>query len=150
MKSVVSFASGALFGLGLCVSEMTHPAKVRAFLDFSGNWDPSLAWVMAAAVASCALFSWVARRRGGPLLAARFHLAERTGVDARLLSGAAIFGVGWGLCGICPGPGIVSLGTGSLWPLVFVAAMAAGTRAEGAFALVLQRSMTRVPSASKM
>lgn len=148
MKSLISLLSGALFGLGLCVSGMTHPAKVRAFLDFSRDWDPSLAWVMAAAVGACAFFSWVARRRGAPLLDGHFHLAERTGVDARLLSGAAIFGVGWGLCGICPGPGIVSLGAGNLWPLVFVAAMAAGARAEGVLT-VFQRSITSVPSASK-
>jgi uncharacterized membrane protein YedE/YeeE len=130
VKALASFASALLFGLGLGISGMTHPSKVLGFLDFTGAWDPSLAIVMGAAVASCAAFGWVARRRGAPLLDPTFVTIDRTRVDGRLLSGAAIFGIGWGLCGVCPGPGIVSLASGHAWPLVFVLAMALGAHAE--------------------
>ncbi len=129
---LVSLSSGLLFGVGLWLSGMTSPAKVQGFLDVAGSWDPSLAFVMGAAVLTCAAFSWLARRRGAPVLEARFSPLESRTIDGRLITGAAVFGVGWGLCGVCPGPGLVSLGTAGVWPLVFVAAMALGARAENA------------------
>ena len=133
----VSLLSGVLFGVGLVVSGMTSPAKVQGFLDLAGAWDPSLAFVMGAAVLTCGAFSWVARRRGAPVLDASFSVSESRTIDRRLLTGAAVFGVGWGLCGVCPGPSLVSLGTTGLWPVVFVAAMAIGARAETAITLGL-------------
>ncbi|HSQ62080.1 MAG TPA: DUF6691 family protein [Polyangiaceae bacterium] len=132
---LVSLSSGLLLGIGLWLSGMTSPAKVQGFLDVAGAWDPTLAFVMGAAVLTCAAFSWVAGRRGAPVLDARFPPLESRTIDGRLITGAAVFGVGWGLCGVCPGPGIVSLGTAGAWPLVFVAAMALGARAENALSL---------------
>jgi uncharacterized protein len=138
-RALVSLASGALFGVGLCVAGMTRPAKIFGFLDVAGAWDPSLAFVMGAAVLSCGALTWLARRRSAPVLDARFASPERRSVDARLITGAAVFGVGWGLAGVCPGPGLVSLGTAGLWPVVFVAAMALGARAETALSLEVFR-----------
>jgi uncharacterized membrane protein YedE/YeeE len=94
-----AFASGLLFGLGLVVSQMVDPQKVLAFLDLFGNWDPSLAFVMAGAVAVSALGWVLARRRGAPVLVPRLEMPSRRDVDAPLLAGAALFGLGWGLVG---------------------------------------------------
>ncbi len=121
---IVSLALGLVFGEGLVLSGMTNPAKVRAFLDVRGAWDPSLAFVMGGAVVTCAALYAIARRRNPPPAA----LAETRPIDARLISGAAIFGVGWGLVGACPGPAIVLLGGGAAWSFVFVIAMAIGAR----------------------
>jgi uncharacterized protein len=122
-KNIWSLALGALFGVGLVFSGMTDPAKVRGFLDFSGAWNPSLAFVMGSAVATCSVFYAVARRRKTPVAA-----ADKRPIDSRLVSGAAIFGIGWGMVGVCPGPSIVVLGSGALWSIVFVVAMIVGTR----------------------
>lgn len=132
MKRIASFGTGLVFGLGLALSGMTNPAKVTGFLDVTGRWDPTLAWVMAGAVTCCGLLSWAARQRRSPLLEPKFHVPEIRDLDTRLLSGAVIFGIGWGVCGVCPGPAIVSLGSGGVWPFVFVFAMALGARAEAA------------------
>jgi uncharacterized membrane protein YedE/YeeE len=147
VKSFGSLASGVLFGIGLWVSGMTLPSKVLGFLDFTGRWDPSLALVMGAAVASCGTFAWALRRRSSPILDPDYAHAERTHVDGRLITGAALFGVGWGLLGVCPGPAIVSLASGEAWPMVFVLAMAAGAWIEG-LGTVVQRSTTSLPKAS--
>lgn len=121
-----SLAVGTLFGIGLTVSQMINPAKVIGFLDFFGNWDPTLAVVMGAALAFSAPGYFLAHKRGAPILAARFEIPTRKDIDARLVGGAAIFGIGWGLAGFCPGPALSALATG-LWPVaVFVAAMVAG------------------------
>jgi len=121
-----AFASGLLFGLGLIVSQMVNPAKVLGFLDIFGNWDPSLALVMGAAVAVSALGTLVTRRRGAPVLAPRLEIPTRRDLDPRLIGGAALFGIGWGLVGLCPGPALVGLTFGP-WPVfVFVAAMIVG------------------------
>lgn len=127
MKPVwTAFGAGGLFGVGLVVSGMTRPAKVIGFLDVGRSWDPSLALVMAAAVAvHMTLYRLIVRRRA-PLYDAGFHLPTRKDLDLRLVAGAALFGVGWGLGGYCPGPGLVSLGAGLLPALVFIAAMTAG------------------------
>src|SRR5690349_21427678 len=99
-----AFASGFVFGLGLVISQMINPAKVLAFLDIFGDWDPSLAFVMGGAVAVSALGYAYARRRGMPVLAPSLDVPSRRDLDPRLLTGAAIFGIGWGLVGLCPGP----------------------------------------------
>lgn len=127
MKPVwTAFGSGALFGAGLVVSGMVKPAKVVGFLDFAGKWDASLVLVMAGAVAVyMAAYRLITRRRA-PLFDTRFHIPTRKDIDLRLVAGAAVFGVGWGLGGYCPGPGLVSVGAGAIPALVFVAAMTAG------------------------
>jgi uncharacterized protein len=127
MSLIVSaFASGLLFGLGLIVSQMVNPAKVLGFLDIFGNWDPSLALVMGGAVVVSALGYLVAKRRSVPVLAPRLEIPTRRDLDPRLIGGAALFGIGWGLVGLCPGPALVGLTFGPWQVFVFVAAMIAG------------------------
>jgi uncharacterized membrane protein YedE/YeeE len=126
MKNLVALFCGALFGLGLAVSGMMNPAKVIGFLDFAGDWDPTLALVMGGALLVSGPAFYLILRRPRPVLARNFDLPTKTSVDGRLLSGAAVFGVGWGLSGFCPGPAIAALSTGLLSVFVFAAAMAAG------------------------
>jgi uncharacterized membrane protein YedE/YeeE len=125
-RLAVAFACGVLFALGLAVSGMTHPTKVLAFLDFAGAWDPSLALVMAGGVLVNVLLFRVAFRRGAPLLASAFALPAKRAIDARLVGGAAVFGVGWGLGGFCPGPAVVSVAGGAAPVIVLVVAMVGG------------------------
>ncbi len=127
MRSLVSsFVSGALFGAGLTVSQMVNPAKVVGFLDFAGSWDPSLALVMASALAVSAVAYRMALRRPAPLCAAEFHVPTSRRIDGRLVVGSALFGVGWGIAGFCPGPALVSASFGLTQPVLFVVAMLAG------------------------
>jgi len=120
-----ALAAGALFGLGLAISRMVDPAKVLGFLDLAGDWDPSLALVLAGATGTALLgLQWLARRR--PALRATLARLPRSGIDARLLGGACLFGIGWGLVGFCPGPALAALLLGGLEPAVFALAMAAG------------------------
>jgi uncharacterized membrane protein YedE/YeeE len=124
-------AAGALFGGGLVISGMTQPARVLGFLTATSAWDPSLAFVMAGAVATYAiLYRWVRARRAVPWFDAAFHVPRRRDIDAPLIGGAAVFGVGWGLAGLCPGPSVVSLGGGSPAVIAFVAAMLVGMAAQ--------------------
>lgn len=126
MATLSAFLIGVLFGIGLAVSEMINPARVIGFLDVAGHWDPTLACVMAGALAvALPGFSLVQRRRE-PLLDREFHLPMQSKIDVRLLLGAAIFGVGWGLAGFCPGPAVAGLAAGKPEVVLFVAAMAAG------------------------
>ena len=118
--------SGTLFGLGLAVSGMVNPAKVLAFLDVAGNWDPTLAMVMLGALAVTAPAFRVVLKRGGPWFATRFSLPTKTDLEPRLMLGAALFGIGWGLAGVCPGPAIAALVTGRGAIVLFVVAMLAG------------------------
>lgn len=120
------FASGLLFGLGLVVSQMINPAKVIGFLDLAGDWDPSLALVMATAVAVTIPFFSLILKRERPLFEAKFSLPEKTDLDLRLVSGAALFGIGWGLAGLCPGPALVGVTSLNSSVLIFVAAMSLG------------------------
>ncbi|PWC28338.1 DUF6691 family protein [Teichococcus aestuarii] len=126
MPFLVNLGLGLLFGLGLLVSGMADPAKVLNFLDLGGAWDPSLAFVMAGAVLTTALGYRLVLRRPRPLLAEAFQLPTRRAVDGRLLLGAALFGIGWGLGGFCPGPALASLGLGAPGTLAFLPAMLAG------------------------
>ena len=118
--------AGALFGVGLMLSGMANPAKVLGFLDLFGQWDPSLAFVMAGAIAVGVIAFFVARRRGRSWLGTPIQLPSATGVTARLVLGSAVFGIGWGLAGFCPGPALVALGAGVPKAVGFVAAMLAG------------------------
>jgi len=126
-KNASALAAGLLFGLGLAISQMVNPRKVLDFLDVAGNWDPSLALVMAGAVGVTMLAFRFVLKRKQPLFDGEFHLSRLTKVDRPLLVGSAIFGLGWGLGGYCPGPGIAALSTGSVEALVFVAGMALGS-----------------------
>jgi uncharacterized membrane protein YedE/YeeE len=126
MRIIVSAIAGLLFGLGLIVSGMADPAKVQNFLDPFGAWDHSLAFVMLGAIAVTFAGYRLAFRRGRPLLADTLSLPSKTDIDARLLVGAGLFGIGWGLSGFCPGPAIVSLPLLATGTLVFVPAMLAG------------------------
>ncbi len=126
MSIVLAAASGALFGVGLLISGMTQPAKVVGFLDLTGAWDPSLAFVMGGAVAVYAVLFRLTRRRRDPWFDVRFHLPTRNDIDIPLIAGAALFGIGWGLGGLCPGPGLVAAASGSLPALAFVASMIVG------------------------
>lgn len=123
---VASLISGAIFGLGLCLSEMVNPARVIGFLDVLGRWDATLLLVMIAAVAVTGIGFPLVTKRAKPLLADRFSLPEKSDIDARLIAGSAIFGVGWGLAGLCPGPAIAALVSMSPSILMFVVAMAVG------------------------
>ena len=123
---VVSFIAGLLFAFGLIVSGMSNPSKVLHFLDVTGNWDPTLAFVMAAALlVTFPAFRFVLKR-SAPLLSDRFYLPTKQQIDVPLITGAAIFGIGWGLAGLCPGPALTALGSGATSAFVFVAAMIAG------------------------
>jgi uncharacterized protein len=128
LAAAIAGVAGVLFGLGLVLAGMSDPKRVADFLDIAGDWNPALALVMGAAVVVAApCFAW-ARRRRRTLLGAPMQLPDRWRVDARLLLGTAVFGVGWGLSGICPGPGIVLLAGGSAAAFVFVAAVVVGMR----------------------
>ncbi len=125
-RNVVAALSGFVFAIGLGLSGMTQPNKVVGFLDFGGDWDPSLALVMAGGIGVLLLAQWAARRMARPLFADSFPVLKRNEIDRRLVAGAAIFGVGWGLGGFCPGPALTSCGIGTRAALVFVPAMFAG------------------------
>ena len=127
MRSASAALSGLLFALGLTLSGMTQPARVLGFLDVAGDWDPSLAFVMLGALAVYALaYRAIARPGRRPLLDASFHVSTAKRIDARLLTGAALFGVGWGLAGFCPGPALVSAAAGAHAALLLSAGMLVG------------------------
>ena len=126
MQLIVAFAAGLLFGLGLIISGMTNPAKVLGFLDLAGAWDPSLALVMIGAILVGVFAFRLASQREKSLLGDVMRLPTATQIDKRLVLGGITFGAGWGLAGYCPGPAMASLATGSIKPVIFVAAMLAG------------------------
>jgi len=128
-SSFVALLAGLVFGTGLYVSQMVNPAKVLAFLDVAGNWDPSLAFVMAGALVVTVLGNTIARKRSAPFAGSSFQWPTSRQIDARLVGGAALFGIGWGLVGFCPGPALAALAFG-LWPVaLFVASMVVGMAA---------------------
>ncbi len=139
MRIVLGFASGLVFGLGLVLSGMADPAKVLNFLDLAGSWDPSLAFVMAGAVVVTFVGYRLAFARKAPLLMESFDVPSAKDIDLRLVGGAAMFGIGWGIGGFCPGPALTALPLLAPGTLVFVPAMLigiwAGVRAREAFAL---------------
>lgn len=126
MNNVIAFVGGVVFGLGLLVSGMSDPAKVLGFLDLAGAWDPSLMLVMLGAIPVAMGAFQLVRRRDASLLGEPLHLPLARNIDRRLLAGSALFGIGWGLVGICPGPALVLLGLGVENSAVFMLAMVAG------------------------
>ena len=126
MTLLVSFLAGSIFGIGLIVAGMANPAKVLGFLDLAGNWDPSLALVMAGAIAMALTWFTQAKRRAWSLLGLPMRLPAEIRPDRRLILGSLLFGIGWGLAGICPGPALVLVGAGSAKGWAFAAAMLAG------------------------
>jgi len=147
-RDLVALVAGAIFAAGLALSGMTQPSKVIGFLDASGAWDPSLAFVMMGAVGlNLVVFRRVLRRRS-PVLDGAFHLPRRTEIDARLLGGALLFGLGWGVVGYCPGPAVVSLITGHAGPILFVAAMIAGFAAQHVAESILRAASKAQPDVS--
>lgn len=126
MRNLGAFVAGLIFGIGLLLAGMANPAKVLGFLDLAGAWDPSLALVMVGAIGVALLpFTW-ARRQSRSLLGAAMQLPQKRELDRRLILGSLVFGIGWGIAGICPGPGVAILLTGHWQALLFVAAMLAG------------------------
>ncbi|SDI35740.1 YeeE/YedE family protein [Paraburkholderia phenazinium] len=126
-RLLVALLAGAIFGFGPSLSGMIDPARITGFLDIaSGRWDPSLLFVLGGAVLVAVPGIMLQRRMAKPVLDARFHLPEKTAIDARLLAGSAIFGIGWGLAGFCPGPAVSALSTGLAPVALFVCAMVAG------------------------
>lgn len=133
-------ASGSLFGAGLVVGGMTDPQRVRGFLDLFGRWDPTLAFVMGGALLVMAIAWRVRERMKKPLFGAAFSLPDRSDLDGRLIAGSALFGVGWGLAGLCPGPAIANLSLALPQVLPFIAAMLGGMAAQRLLSSTLQRS----------
>ena len=130
ISNIAALLSGLIFGLGLLLSGMGNPAKVQNFLDFFGQWDPSLALVMGGAIAvGMIAFTW-AKRQKTALLGEPMHLPSSTTIDRKLLTGSALFGIGWGLAGFCPGPALMNLATLTPQVWLFVAAMLAGMWAQ--------------------
>ncbi|MFD1694456.1 DUF6691 family protein [Roseibium aestuarii] len=126
MRALLALLAGLVFGAGIALAGMINPAKVLNFFDVAGTWDPSLAFVMGGAIVVTFIGYRLAWRRTAPLLDTRFHLPTAQTIDLRLVGGAAIFGVGWGIAGFCPGGAIPALGLGRVEPLVFVGAMIVG------------------------
>jgi uncharacterized membrane protein YedE/YeeE len=132
MRAIVpASVAGVIFGAGLALSDMVNPARVLGFLDIAGTWDPTLALVMGGAVVASAIGFAFSRRLRAPLFGKSFFIPENRRLDSQLIGGAALFGIGWGLVGFCPGPAIAGLIYGMWQPWLFVAAMTAG--------MVLQR-----------
>ena len=128
-RTLLAVVAGVLFGAGLAISDMINPARVLAFLDVAGAWDPTLAFVLGGALVPSAAAYLIKRRMETPLLEKRFHIPTNRTIDTPLIAGAAIFGLGWGLVGLCPGPAVAALVTFKWQAIVFVIAMIAGMAA---------------------
>jgi uncharacterized membrane protein YedE/YeeE len=140
VQVLAALLSGLVFGLGLIVSGMANPAKVLGFLDLAGRWDPSLALVMAGAVAVGVVAFSVARRRTVSFLGLDMKLPSARRIDRRLIGGSMLFGIGWGIAGFCPGPALVAMGMGEWKAIIFVAAMLVGM---GLFDVLERRKAAR-------
>ncbi|UCG71811.1 MAG: YeeE/YedE family protein [Chromatiales bacterium] len=125
-RDAAALLAGTLFGAGLTVSQMINPRKVLAFLDLAGDWDPSLAFTMGGALLVTAIGYRFVLRRPGPAFDEAFRVPPKRAVDGRLVTGAALFGIGWGLGGYCPGPALSAVAMGTQEPWIFIVAMAAG------------------------
>ncbi len=126
MKIFIAFIVGLIFAMGLGISGMTQTQVVRGFLDVFGDWDYSLIGVMAGAIFIHSILFYFIKKRSSPLLDSKFHLPTKKDLDWRLISGAAIFGLGWGWAGVCPGPGIVAMASGNINILIFIVFMLLG------------------------
>ena len=142
IRALVAALAGAMFGVGLLLAGMTRPEKVLGFLDVTGHWDPSLAFVMVGAIGVHAIAYRLIRRRPSPLLETRFHWPPTGAIDRRLLGGAVVFGVGWGLVGYCPGPALAALASGRIETVIFVLAMLGG--------MLTHRFVMTSPGATKL
>lgn len=140
-NKIASLVAGLLFGFGLTLAQMVNPQKVLNFLDFAGIWDPSLAFVLAGATGTAAIGFLLVGRRAAPLFADHFQLPKGTDIDAPLVAGAALFGLGWGLVGLCPGPAIASLTIAPGNVAVFVLAMIVGMMLQRAYASTQERRL---------
>jgi uncharacterized membrane protein YedE/YeeE len=125
-RLIIALISGLIFGAGLVISEMVNPVKVQDFLDLFGNWDPSLAFVMGGAVAVTLFSSSFIKKRKTPIFAERFYMAVATSINSRLILGASLFGIGWGLSGYCPGPGIINAMINPTEAMMFLPALVIG------------------------
>ncbi|MEX0759744.1 MAG: DUF6691 family protein [Tistlia sp.] len=148
LRLLAALGSGALFGLGLAVSGMVDPARVRGFLDVTGAWDPTLGFVLAGAVGVAFVGFRLVRGRERPLLEAAFELPTRRSIDRPLVAGALLFGVGWGLAGFCPGPAVAALSFAGPQVLLFVAAMLVGMLLHDRFAAPRLARSTHAPAGS--
>ena len=143
LRTIIAGLIGLVFGTGMAISGMANPAKVLNFFDFAGNWDPSLALVMVGAVLVTAIGYRFVLRRGKPVLETRFHLPTGRKLDLPLLAGSAIFGIGWGISGFCPGGAIPALGLGEQSAWTFVGTMLAGIAAARTVRIALQSRATQ-------
>ncbi|MGI9275199.1 MAG: DUF6691 family protein [Endozoicomonas sp.] len=139
-QNITALIAGLLMGAGFVVSGMTDPEKVQNFLDITGQWDPTLMLVMGGAILVNLPATWLILKRRKPVAASRFHLPEKTQVDRRLVAGAILFGAGWGLAGICPGPGIARLLVGGSEVVLFLIAMMAGFALENLYSRFLKKA----------
>ena len=139
MRLLVIYAIGLIFGIGISISGMANPAKVLNFFDVAGAWDPSLAFVMGGALFVTFIGYRIVLQRPAPLMSASFQLPTRTDLDRNLLGGSAVFGIGWGIAGFCPGGALPALGTGRSEVLIFVAALFVGIL----IARLMQTTLTR-------
>ena len=126
MRLLSAFLVGLVFGVGIAISGMMNPAKVLNFFDIAGSWDPSLLFVMGGALVTTFLGYRIVLRRPAPLIEAKFHLPAARDIDLRLVGGSAVFGLGWGIAGFCPGAALPALGTGKWEVVAFIAALVAG------------------------
>ncbi|MEE4120899.1 MAG: DUF6691 family protein [Paracoccaceae bacterium] len=129
MRLIVLYLIGLVFGIGISISGMANPAKVLNFFDVAGTWDPSLIFVMGGALVTTFIGYRFVLKRPAPMMEGTFHLPKKTELDARLIGGSALFGVGWGISGFCPGGALPALGTGNLNVIAFVVALVAGMAA---------------------
>ena len=126
MRNISALIAGVVFGMGLTVAQMTNPAKVIGFLDLFGNWDPSLALVMGGALIVTTIGYRLVTKQSKPLFASNFDIPSNRNIDLRLITGSVLFGIGWGLVGLCPGPAIAAVSIGGLPIFVFLGAMVFG------------------------
>lgn len=145
MKHLVTYVIGLLFGLGITISGMGNPAKVVNFFDIAGIWDPSLAFVMGGALIVAMIGYRIAFRRTAPIFEPGFALPTNTAIDARLIAGSTVFGIGWGISGFCPGGALPMIGTGNVDVLLFFAALVVGIWAAK---LMIKRNQLRQVAAS--
>ncbi len=129
MRLIVLYLIGLVFGIGISISGMANPAKVLNFFDVAGTWDPSLIFVMGGALVTTFIGYRFVLKRPTPLMEGTFHLPTKTDLDARLIGGSAVFGIGWGISGFCPGGALPALGTGNLNVIAFVVSLVAGMAA---------------------
>lgn len=147
MKAISAYFIGLIFGIGIIISGMANPAKVANFFDIAGSWDPSLAFVMGGALTIAMIGYRLVLARPAPMMASTFKVPTSQSIDARLIGGSALFGLGWGIAGFCPGGAIPALGTGAVEIAVFVAAMVSGIAIAKFLPRLISDAVTKAKSA---